>query len=108
MRAEPPRDDLSWRLRGPRTRNPRALGPARGRAAPDPDPRRIPRLFCGKTTLEDLRTLAGLVEAELVRPPIYLAPQIRDLGTLAAWLCYANFLGCIDLERIERDYAGVL
>jgi uncharacterized protein (TIGR02421 family) len=67
---------------------------------------RIPLLFCGKTTLEDLRTLAGLVEAELVRPPIYLPPQIRDLGTLAAWLCYANFLGRIDLARIEQDYAG--
>lgn len=69
---------------------------------------RIPLLFCGKTNLGDLRTLAGLVEAGLVRPPQYLPPQIRDLGTLAAWLCYANFLGSIDLERIEKDYAGVL
>jgi hypothetical protein len=34
----------------------------------------------------------------------------RRSGTSArsAWPCYANFLGRIDLERIEQDYAGVL
>jgi uncharacterized protein (TIGR02421 family) len=69
--------------------------------------RRVPLLFCGKTTLGDIKTLAQLVEEGLVVPPRYLPPQFVDLHALSAWLCYANFLNRLSLKRIEEDYAGL-
>ena len=69
---------------------------------------RIPLLFCGKTTLEDVRTLAQLVEEGLVVPPRYLPPQFADLNALTAWMCYSNFLSRLDVQRIEADYANIL
>lgn len=69
---------------------------------------RIPLLFCGKVTLEDIKTLAQLVEEGLVAPPRYLPPQFADLNALAAWMCYSNFFNRLSLEKIEADYAGIL
>lgn len=69
---------------------------------------RIPLLFCGKVNLEDMRTLAQLVDEGLVAPPGYLPPQFADLNALSAWMCYSNFLNRLNLERIERDYANIL
>jgi uncharacterized protein (TIGR02421 family) len=68
--------------------------------------RRVALLFCGKTNLGDARTLAHLVEEGLVAPPHYLPPPFADLHALAAWLCYANFLGCLSPERIDDDFSG--
>ena len=68
----------------------------------------IPLLFCGKTMLEDMRTLAHLVEEGVVIPPKYLPPQFRDLNALAAWMCFSNFLNHLSLDRIEADYANIL
>lgn len=69
---------------------------------------RIPLLFCGKTTLEDLRVLAQLVDEGLVVPPAFLPPQLRDPHALVAWMCYSNFLNRLNLERVAADYAGIL
>jgi uncharacterized protein (TIGR02421 family) len=69
--------------------------------------RRVPLLFCGKTTLADVKTLAQLVDEGLVVPPRFLPPQFADLHALTAWLCYANFLNRLSLKRIEEDYAGL-
>lgn len=69
---------------------------------------RIPLLFAGKTTLEDMRTLSQLVEEGIVVPPRFLPPQVRDMKALCAWMCYSNFLNRLNLERIEADYAGIL
>lgn len=68
----------------------------------------IPLLFCGKTTLEDMRTLRKLVDEGLVLPPKYLPPQFQDLHALSAWMCFSNFLNHLDLGRIEADYANIL
>ncbi len=68
----------------------------------------IPLLFCGKTTLEDMRTLRQLVDEGLVAPPKYLPPQFRDLNSLSAWMCFSNFLNHLSLDRIEADYANIL
>ncbi|TXI00185.1 MAG: flavohemoglobin expression-modulating QEGLA motif protein [Pseudomonas monteilii] len=68
----------------------------------------IPLLFCGKTTLEDMRTLRQLVEEGLVEPPKYLPEQFRDLNALSAWMCFSNFLNHLSLDRIEADYANIL
>jgi uncharacterized protein (TIGR02421 family) len=69
--------------------------------------RRIPLLFCGKTTLADNKTLAQLIEEGLVTPPSHLPPPFADLHGLAAWMCYANFLNRLSLKRIEEDFAGL-
>ena len=68
----------------------------------------IPLLFCGKTTLEDMRTLRQLVDEGLVVPPRYLPEQFRDLNALSAWMCFSNFLNHLSLDRIEADYANIL
>ncbi len=68
----------------------------------------IPLLFCGKTTLEDMRTLRQLVDEGLVAPPRYLPAQFRDLNALSAWMCFSNFLNHLSLDRIEADYANIL
>lgn len=68
----------------------------------------VPLLFCGKTTLEDLRTLAQLAEEGLVEPPRQLPPQFADPQALLAWMCYSNFLGRLNLDQVEVDYAGLL
>jgi uncharacterized protein (TIGR02421 family) len=69
---------------------------------------RIPLLFCGKTTLEDMRTLAGLVEEGIVVAPRYLPPQFADLNALTAWMCFSNFLNRLNLQQVELDYANIL
>jgi len=69
--------------------------------------RRVPLLFCGKTTLADIKMIAQLVEEGLVVPPRFVPPQFADLHALSAWMCYANFLNRLSLKRIEEDYAGL-
>lgn len=68
----------------------------------------IPLLFCGKTTLEDMRSLRQLVDEGLVVAPKYLPPQFSDLNSLSAWMCFSNFLNHLSLDRIEADYANIL
>ncbi|HEV2332145.1 MAG TPA: tyrosine/phenylalanine carboxypeptidase domain-containing protein, partial [Gammaproteobacteria bacterium] len=69
---------------------------------------RIPLLFCGKTTLEDMRTLSQFVDEGIIVPPRFLPPQISDLNGITAWMCYSNFLNRLDLGRIQDDYASIL
>lgn len=69
--------------------------------------RRVPLLFCGKTHLADIKTLAQLVEEGLVAPPRYLPPPFADLHALTAWMCYSNFLSRLSIKRISEDYAGL-
>jgi len=68
----------------------------------------IPLLFTGKTTIQDLRTLADLIEEGIVIPPKFLPPQFADLAALSAWMCYSNFLNRLDLNKIAVDYKDVL
>ena len=69
---------------------------------------RIPMLFCGKTTLEDVRTLAQFVDEGIIAPPRFLPPPFADLNGISAWMCYSNFLNKLDLARIQDDYAAIL
>ena len=68
--------------------------------------RRVPLLFCGKTNLADIKTLAHLADEGLVAPPRYLPPPFADLHALSAWMCYANFLGRLSPQRIDEDFSG--
>jgi uncharacterized protein (TIGR02421 family) len=67
---------------------------------------RLPLLFCGKTNLDDIKTLALLADEGLLAPPRYVPPPFANLHALAAWLCYANFFTSLSPKRIEEDYAN--
>lgn len=67
---------------------------------------RLPLLFCGKTNLDDIKTLALLADEGLLAPPRYVPPPFANLHALAAWLCYANFFTTLSSQRIEEDYAN--
>jgi uncharacterized protein (TIGR02421 family) len=67
---------------------------------------RIPLLFCGKTNLDDIKTLALLADEGLLAPPRYVPPPFANLHALSAWLCYANFFTSLSHKRIEEDYSS--
>jgi len=69
---------------------------------------RIPLLFVGKTTLEDLHILSDLMEEKIITPPKYVPPQFSDLAALSAWMVYSLFLNRLDLRRLALDFKGIL
>ena len=70
--------------------------------------KRVPLLFTGKTTLQDIKSLEELIEEKLVIPPRFVPPQFADIGALTAWMSYANFMRGINRDRVEMDYRDVL
>lgn len=69
---------------------------------------RIPLLFIGKTTIDDLHILSDLLEEGIVVPPIYVPPQFSDIAALTAWMVYSLFLNRLDLRRLALDFKGIL
>jgi uncharacterized protein (TIGR02421 family) len=67
--------------------------------------RRVPLLFCGKTNLADINTLAQLVDEGLVELPHYLPPPFANVQALSAWMCYATFFNGQSMPRAEEKYA---
>lgn len=70
--------------------------------------KRIPLLFVGKTTLEDLHILSDLQDEGIVTPPKFIPPQFVDLAALSAWMVYSLFLNRLDLRRLALDFKGIL
>lgn len=70
--------------------------------------KRIPLLFIGKTTLEDLHILSDLMDEGIVTPPKYVPPQFADIAALSAWMVYSLFLNKLDLSRLAIDFKGIL
>lgn len=69
---------------------------------------RVPLLFLGKTTLEDLHILSDLMEEGVVVEAKYVPPQFKDLAALSSWMCYSLFLNQLDLKRLAVEYKGIL
>ena len=69
---------------------------------------RIPLLFTGKITLQDIKSISELVDEGLVVPPKFVPPQFADLGALTSWMCYANFIRKTNRDRVEMDYKDML
>jgi uncharacterized protein (TIGR02421 family) len=67
--------------------------------------RNVPLLFCGKTTLADIKTLTQLEEEGLLAPPRFVPPPFADLHGLAAWMCFSSVLNGMPVQRLEEDYA---
>lgn len=70
--------------------------------------KRIPLLFVGKTTLEDLHVIADLMDEGIIIPPQYVPPQFADIAALSAWMVYSLFLNRLDLRRLALDFKGIL
>lgn len=70
--------------------------------------KRIPLLFVGKTTLEDLHVLSDLMDEGIITPPKYIPPQFSDLAAVSAWMVYSLFLNRLDLRRMALDFKGIL
>ncbi len=70
--------------------------------------KRIPLLFVGKTTLEDLHVLADLYEEGIIVAPKYIPPQFADLAAVSAWMVYSLFLNRLDLRRLAIDFKAML
>lgn len=70
--------------------------------------KRIPLLFVGKTTLEDLHILSDLQDEGIITPPKYVPPQFVDIAALSAWMVYSLFLNRLDLRRLATDFKGIL
>jgi uncharacterized protein (TIGR02421 family) len=70
--------------------------------------KRIPLLFVGKTTLEDLHILSDLMDEGIITPPKYIPPQFEDLAAVSAWMVYSLFLNRLDLRRLAVDFKGIL
>lgn len=69
---------------------------------------RIPLLFIGKTSLENIASYEELIQEELIVPPKYLPAHFRDLAGLSAWLSYSHFFNLIDLNAFYRDFKHLL
>jgi len=70
-------------------------------------PERIHLLFCGKTTIDDMKTIAELVAEGAILPPRYLPPLFEDLTGLSACLSFTRFASALDFSQLERDYSPV-
>jgi len=70
--------------------------------------KRIPLLFVGKTTLEDLHILSDLMDEGILVPPKYIPPQFADLAAVSAWMIYSLFLNKLDLKRLAVDFRAML
>lgn len=70
--------------------------------------KRIPLLFVGKTTLEDLHILSDLLDEGIITPPKYIPPQFADIAAVSAWMVYSLFLNRLDLRRLALDFKGIL
>jgi uncharacterized protein (TIGR02421 family) len=68
----------------------------------------LPTLFCGKITLEDLKTWQQLTEEGVVAPPAFVPPPFEDLKGLASWMSFSRFMANLDFGQLEADYAGLL
>lgn len=69
---------------------------------------RIPLLFVGKTTLDDLHILSDLLDEGLIVAPKYVPPQFSDIAAVSAWMVYSLFMNKLDLRQLAIDFKGIL
>lgn len=69
---------------------------------------RIPLLFCGKLSIENMPYINALREEGLIDPPRYLPPVISDLKALTSWMAFSNFLNRLDMSKVESEFIHLL
>ncbi len=68
----------------------------------------LPVLFCGKVTLEDVKTYRVLMDEGVVVPPKFLPPHFADLKGLATWMSFSRFISSLSFEQLQADYSALL
>jgi uncharacterized protein (TIGR02421 family) len=68
----------------------------------------LPVLFCGKVTLEDIKTYRMLMEEGVVVAPKFLPPQFADMKGLASWMSFSRFISSLSFDQLQADYGGLL
>ena len=69
---------------------------------------RIPLLFLGKVSLDDVHILGDLLDEGIITPPRYVPPQFKDLSAVSAWMIYSLFLNQLDLSQLAMDFRAIL
>lgn len=68
----------------------------------------LPLLFCGKITLEDIKTYRDLAEEGVVAPPRFVPPHFADLTGLATWMSFSRFIASLNFDQLQADYGALL
>lgn len=68
----------------------------------------LPVLFCGKVTLEDVKTFRMLMEEGVVVAPKFLPPHFADMRGLASWMSFSRFISSMSFDQLQADYSGLL
>lgn len=68
----------------------------------------LPVLFCGKITLEDIKTWRLLIDEGVVVAPQFLPPHFADLTGLATWMSFSRFIASLSFDQLQADYGALL
>ncbi|TDG11295.1 flavohemoglobin expression-modulating QEGLA motif protein [Seongchinamella unica] len=68
----------------------------------------LPLLFCGKITLEDIKTYQMLTEEKVLVAPPFVPPHFADLKGLASWMSFSRFIASLNFDQLEADYGALL
>lgn len=68
----------------------------------------LPLLFCGKVTLEDIKTYSPLVDEGVIVAPKFVPPHFADLKGLATWMSFSRFISSLSFDQLEADYSALL
>jgi uncharacterized protein (TIGR02421 family) len=68
----------------------------------------LPVLFCGKTTLEDVKTYRLLMGEHVVAAPRFIPPHFADLKGLATWMSFSRFISSMSFDKLQSDYSSLL
>jgi len=68
----------------------------------------LPVLFCGKVTLEDIKTYRLLMDEGVVVAPKFLPPHFADLKGLATWMSFSRFISSLSFDQLQADYSALL
>jgi uncharacterized protein (TIGR02421 family) len=68
----------------------------------------LPVLFCGKITLEDVKTYRLLLDEGVVAAPHFIPPHFADLKGLATWMSFSRFISSLSFDKLQVDYGSLL
>jgi uncharacterized protein (TIGR02421 family) len=68
----------------------------------------LPVLFCGKVTLEDVKTYRMLMDEGVVVAPRFLPPHFADMKGLATWMSFSRFISSLSFDQLQADYSALL